>query len=267
MRNRHAFFALCLALIMMLALALPVAADVIVEPDNLFYATHRKECEYIRARHYLTNSDQGHVYLYQSPDNRLSVRSFPNGEKVTLTWLYTASDGEVWGIIADESGWFRISDLSLIYDSQEFLKDNADKCLPFDRSTHEPIVGSEETPVLSWTYPGGKRAYYDIQSGNVVEFVSTVYTDENGTLWGHIVYMYGMRDFWVCLSEPYDDSVGGTALEEHVITLRREPTAAEDIPIEGNRVTMLILSGVLIAVVVVSTVVILRVMFVKKKQK
>lgn len=267
-RTFRSILALALVLLMLTALAIPAAADVIVEPNNLFYATHREECEYLRVRYYLTNSDAGYVYLYQSPDNALTVRSYPNGEKVALTWLYTAPDGEEWGMLGDESGWFRLSDLSLVYDSREFLKDHEDQCIPYGEKAYTVVIqSSNETPVLSWTYPGGERNPDNIPNGNVANFISKTYTDENGHIWGYISYMYGMRDFWICLTAPYDETVGGYALTDHEITLKQEPTPVEDIPVSSNNTVILIVVGVLIAAVVVGTVVLIRVMFIKKSKK
>jgi hypothetical protein len=79
--------------------------------------------------------------------------------------------------------------------------------------------------------------------------------------------MYGMRDFWICLTAPYDESVGGYALSEHEITLKQEPVEKNDIPVsEGNK-TMLIVAGVLVVGVVIGTAVIVRAGFAKKKNK
>ena len=42
--------ALALVCLMLTALAIPAAADVIIEPQNIFYVTHKKECEYSQKR-------------------------------------------------------------------------------------------------------------------------------------------------------------------------------------------------------------------------
>lgn len=266
-RTLQHLLTLCLALMILTALAIPAAADVIVEPNNLFYTTHRDQCEYIRARHYLTNSDAGYVYLCQSPDNTMTVKSYPNGEQVTLTWLYISPEGEEWGMIADESGWLRLSDLSLIYDSKEFLKDNEDKCVPYEKDSFKPIEGSNATPILTWTYPGGELRERKITDGEITEFVSKSYTDESGTVWGYIGYRYGERDFWICLSAPYDETVGGYALPEHEIALKQPPVPQEEIPVSKTNVSTAIIAGVLIVIVVIGTAVLMRVMFVKKGKR
>ena len=258
---------LTLTVLMLTVLALPAAADIIYEPNNLFYNTHREECEYLRVRHYVANTKEGYAYLYQSPDNAMTVRACPNGEEIAITWLYTAPDGAEWGMVNDESGWICLNDWSLVYDSREFLKDHEAECVPFDSESAAEIPATEEKPVIAWSYPGGDRAEYTLSNGNVAYFVNQTYTDANGTVWGHIGYMYGMRDFWVCLSNPYDESVGGFALSEHEITLIQDPVAQEDIPVSGGNKTALIVAGVLIVGVIVGTTVIIRVTFVKKKQK
>ena len=258
---------LVLVLLMLTALTIPAAADVIIEPQNLFYLTHRDECEYLRVRQYLANSDAGYVYLYQSPDNKMTVGSYPNGEKLALTWLYVAPDGTEWGLLYDESGWFCLNDLSLVYDSREFLKDNETLCQPYEKGSFESIAASNASPVWTWTYPGGERQEYDITNGDVTEFVSKTYTDENGAVWGHINYMYGMRDFWVCLSKPYDENAGGFALSDHEITIKVAPTPADEIPVSENNKVLLIVAGVLVVAVVIGTAVLIRTSFAKKKEQ
>lgn len=258
---------LAMVCLMLTALTLPAAADIIYEPGNLFYVTHSKDCEYLRVRHYLANSEAGYAYLYQSPDNTMTVRAYPNGEQAAITWLYTAPDGAQWGLINDESGWIRLSDWSLVYDSREFLKDNEDKCPPYEEGSFAPIEGSNASPILTWTYPGGELRERKLTDGEITYFVSKTYTDEGGTVWGYIGYRYGERDFWVCLTAPYDESVGGYALPEHEITLKQAPVAPEDIPVSAGNVTVLIVAGVLIVGVVIGTAVLIRVTFAKKRKQ
>lgn len=264
-RTLKHLLALCLTCLMLAALTVPAAADVIWEPNDLFYNTHADECDYIRYRRYMTNSDAGYVYQYQSPASSITVSSQPNGTEISLAWLYTDDKGETWGLTNDETGWYRLSDLSLIYDCQEFLTDNKDKCVPYDDS-FETIAATSERPVVTWTYPGGERSSNKITDERTTEHIQLMYTDENGLVWGYISYMYGMRDFWVCLSAPFDENVGGYATSEHEIVLKQEPVATEDIPVPASNVTAWIVAGVLVVAVVVGTVALIRVMYAKKKK-
>lgn len=257
--------ALALTALMLTTLALPAAADAIWEPNDSFYKTHADACEYVRHRRYLTNSDAGYVYGYQSPESGVTTAALPNGTEISVAWLYTDKQGESWGLPSSESGWFKLSELSLIYDCQAFLADHASELTPFSSEGVEAIEGSSEKFIYGWTYPGGEK-YIDIRLGNVVEFVSQTYTDADGLVWGYILYMYGARDFWVCLSAPYDESVGGTAVEQHAITLRHEPVPAEDIPVSQGNVMVWIIVGVLIVAVVGGTAVLIRVVYAKKKK-
>ena len=266
-RTFKTILSLALICLMLTVLAIPAAADIIYEPNNLFYNTHKDDCEYLRVRHYVANSEAGYVYLYQSPDNPMTVRSYPNGEEVAIIWLYTAPDGAQWGLNGDESGWICLSDWSLVYDSREFLKDHEAECVPYEEGSFEPINGSNESPVLTWAYPGGELRERKITEGELTYFVGQTYTDEGGTVWGYIGYRYGERDFWICLSNPYDESVGGYALPEHEITLKQEPAAVDAIPVSDGNKTALIVAGVLIVGVVIGTAVIIRVVFVKKKKQ
>lgn len=256
--------ALTLACLMLTILTLPAAADVIYEPEDNFYKTHSDECVYNNYRRYLTNGEDGYVYLYQSPVSDLTVKAYPNGETVNISYLYTSPEGEVWGILGDDSGWFDMSELSLIYDSQSFLEDNKDKCVPYDDS-FASITASNEAPVLRWTYPGGE-SNATLTSGSITDFVQLTYIDDNGQVWGYINYMYGMRNFWVCLSDPHSETVGDYALSDHEVELKHEPVAQEDIPVNKSNITTGIVAGVLIVLVVIGTAVIIRVFFGKKSK-
>ena len=265
-RTLKRLLALCLTCLMLAALTVPAAADVIWEPNDLFYKTHANECEYIRYRRYLTNSDTGYVYQYQSPASSVTTASHPNGTEIALAWLYTDGNGETWGLPSDESGWVKLSELSLIYDCQEFVREHESELVPFADGSFEPIVSTDEKPVLSWTYPGGEKSHTLPVGEDITEYVHSTYTAEDGKLWGYIIYMYGMRDFWVCLSAPFDESAGGYAVTEHEIALKQEPVPVEDIPVPAGNITAWILAGVLIVAVVVGTGVLIRVMYAKKKK-
>lgn len=265
-RTWKQLLALCLTLLMMTLLTVPAAADIIYEPEDNFYKTHAEDCEYNSYRRYLTNGEAGYVYLYKNPESDLTVQSYPNGETIAISFLYTSPEGEVWGIVSGDAGWFDMSQLSLIYDSQAFLEDNKDKCVPYTQGSYT-IEASEEKPVRIWAYPGGEMDEMTFTWNEFIQSVQMTYTDEAGNVWGHIGYARGIRNVWVCLTDPYSDTVGGYALDDHEITLRQEPVPAEDIPVSDSNFSTVIIAGVLIVVVVIGTAVLIRMMFVKKNKK
>ncbi len=257
---------LLMALLMLTVLALPVAADVIYEPQDSFYAEHHNECTYNGYRRYLTNSEAGYVYLYQNPKSKVTVASYPNGETVSISWLYTAENGEVWGIIHDDSGWVKMSELSVIYDSESFLEDHKDECRPYTEGTFT-IDASEENPVIIWAYPGGEKEDFTFTWPEFIQSVQMTYSDDAENVWGYIGYARGIRDVWVCLNAPHSETVGGYALEHNEVELKAEPTPPEEIPVSEGNTTVFVIVGVLIAAVVIGTVVIIAVTFRKKKAR
>lgn len=254
-----------LAALMLVALALPVAADVIYEPRDSFYEQHREECTAQFARRYTANSEQGYVYLYRNPESSITVGALSNGEQISLSWAYTAPDGEVWGILTDDSGWVKMSELSLVYDSIAFLEEHKVDCLPYTEGSYT-IEANESNRVLTWAYPGGELKAFSFTDPEFIGSVQMTYTDESGNVWGHIGYFRGTRDVWICLSAPYDTEVGGHAVKDHEVTLKAEPTPSDDLPVSDGNTTVLITVGVLVAAVVLATAAIIAVMFRKKKQ-
>ncbi len=289
-----------LVVLMLFTLALPAAADVIWEPDNEFFEEHRRECTY-NNRDYIANSDKGYVYLFKDPLTDVSVGAYSNGEAVHIQFLYTDKKGDVWGVTYDGEGWLRMSELSLIYDSREFIKDNEAKLSDYVEGSYT-AKASAETPVIIWKYPGKVTAYSTkFDDVDVAESVSRTYTDESGNVWGYITYFYGSKDFWICLSSPYSKDVSNTAVPDP--NLKGEPVVGGDIPeypnntgesddpnnngdVEGNGIELkadpvpkdeippyvgnykpLIIAGVLVALVVIATVVVLRVVYVKKAKQ
>ena len=76
-------FALVVALVLALTVTLPAAADIIIEPDGVFYNTHRNECYYV-GRSYIANGKEGHVAVYSAP-GALMPEYMTNGERVYIS--------------------------------------------------------------------------------------------------------------------------------------------------------------------------------------
>ncbi len=257
-------FLFTLVALLLLVPALPAAADVIVEPRDDFYEDNLEHCT--RDPHsYIINSAAGYTYLYKNPKSSTSLEGFSNGESVYIEFLYTdPNDGNVWGCYQDR-GWFRMSDLSRIYDSDSFREEFQAEIRPYVEDYS--FEASEENPVTLWAYPGG--AMKDrVNFPHILENVSGVYNDGAGNTWGYIGYLYGMRDVWICLSDPYSTTVGGYAVEKNKVSLKAEPVEKQNIPEpEGNdNYTVLIATGILVAIVVAFTT-ILCVVFFKQKKK
>ena len=74
-----------------------VQADVIWEPENLFYKMHADDCEY-HNRNYIANGPEGEVIVYKSPEVKLKIETIENGMSVNIYYLYEAKNGVLWGL-------------------------------------------------------------------------------------------------------------------------------------------------------------------------
>lgn len=200
---RRIFSILCAALLAV-SLAVPAFADVIWEPDNSFYRSHAEDCRILQRSFYANGAD-GYVNLTGAPDSSAVTGQVKNGEKLYVYWQY----GD-WGYATtDPEGWVRLSDLQLIYDYISFQEEYGEAFLPYDQETWQPVIEAWEGDTLAlWPYPGAEEASYVWQDAGeamaqLAEYgFSSIFTDEEGCTWGFCGYLWGNRNFWVCLDAP-----------------------------------------------------------------
>ncbi len=269
-------FAFTLLSAVILSVGLSVYADVIVEPRDDFFDEHQDECVYNNSRQYVVNTDKGYAYLYVDPESSLTIKGYSNGEAVRISWLYTDKSGEVWGVLSWETGWFRMSDLTVVYDGYSFIEDHGHEFEEYVQGSYNISV-SEDDPVEVWQYPG-KRLNFSYGYSDINGFISQTYTDEEGIVWGYISYLVGSRNVWVCLSgnesdiieesevtvylkadpvvpEPTPDEKPTVTVNGEVIDLKAEPVPQDQIPANPEHYKTLIIVGVLVGGVVVITAV------------
>lgn len=240
----------------MLSLAIPAAADLIWEPEDAFYERHRDECVYENRVYELAGYD-GSVTLWSAPNGTV-LEELPNGGQGTVQFRWSGDSvewGYLYNVLEDwqEGGWVPMDDLALVYDSRQFLEDHASEIVEGD-----PAPADFDFAVC-YSYPGGPV------SGNLREHkeyapfsktFTTLYTDENGLRWGYVGYYMGRRDSWVCLDDPRNEHLDAAIVtpEPSPAQLRGAPTvtpgATEKMP--------LVLAGVLVALVVVVTLLVIR---------
>lgn len=200
----------------LLACLIPAAhADIIWEPDNSFYQTHRDDCVYV-GRSYYANGPEGFVTLWDAPDGPTAAAQYENGFTLHVDWQYEDwGCATVWGDEETVEGWVPMSHLSLIYDHLSFEEEYGSQ---FRDYAGEFSGYTGEGPVTFWPYPGAAAdsalgsfgpEFVEKLVGTESEpsYFSKVFTDENGLNWGYVTYLFGMRSFWVCLDDP-----GGTDL-------------------------------------------------------
>ncbi len=287
MKKSLKIFAFALLCTMLLFVALPVCADVIVEPRDDFFDEHQDECVYNNFRQYVVNTDKGYAYLYVDPESNLTIKGYSNGEAVRISWLYTDKSGEVWGVLSYDTGWFRMSDLTVVYDGYSFIEDHGHEFEAYVQGSYN-ISASEDDPVEIWQYPG-KRLGFSYDYNDIGGFISQTYTDEDGIVWGYISYLVGSRNVWICLSgnesdiieesevtvdlkaeptvtDPAPNEKPTVTVNGEVIDLKAEPVPHDQIPANPGHYKTLIIVGVLVGGVVVITAVAI-VIYGKKRAK
>lgn len=205
----------------------PAQADVIWEPEDPFYMEKSwdedRRDEFVHQdRNYFVNQEQGYLYVVDDPENQNITDGLENGTLVYVSFTYTDSDGVNWGVIQYQrtadgdvtpnygapgedgaevmTGWIRMEDVSLVYDSEAFMEEHRDE---LELASGQEKVNLEEGEEMQcWTYPGSGSTSGTIPSVDDNLHVDYLYTDQDGREWGHIVYYYGVRDVWISLTDP-----------------------------------------------------------------
>ena len=256
---RRKICTLFLAALAVLSLMVPVSADVIIEPRDSFFEKHREECTYV-ARQYELAGYGGKVTVFTAPGG-MNKLTLDNGLRGTIQFTWEGK-GTTWGYLIywDDQwieGWVPMDDVSLVYDSQQFMTDHAGE-----------IVETDPVPVdfhdaVRYDYPNGPiAAGTDLQEDpdymTFSEIFTQVYTDENGLRWSYVGYYKGWRESWVCLDDPMNRE-----LDTEIIPVA--PSAAQ---LRGSATVTagppaLLIAGVLVAAVAAVTAVLL----VKRKKR
>lgn len=198
---------LTLAAALMLALCCiaTAGADVIFEPNDSFYETHRDQCEY-HARSYTANGPNGDVTVYESPESDRVIVVLHNGKTLPIYYIFVDAAGVRWGFYenwqTEVSGWVPMEYLELIYDEISFREEFGHQLLEEAGALSAEYAG--ET-VKFWSYPGSTGYLeIDVETDYAPEY-QMVYTDANGTRWGRVGYYMAIKGYWINLDDPTAD--------------------------------------------------------------
>lgn len=191
---KYVLFALITALPFMLSRQ--VQADVIFEPEDRFYQTHSDQCEYVD-RQYDT---QGKTDSWTAPNGRKSG-SIPENTRLQISYIYTDSQGIEWGIDLQGEDWVLMADVYLVYDSRQFIEDHRDEIF----SGEEKTLPAGEKAVL-WSYPCSGENQGILEPEEDLTF-SEFYKDSQERTWGNLGYYRGIRNRWICLSDPENEAI------------------------------------------------------------
>jgi hypothetical protein len=206
------FLILLFSLFLMLSLGMTALADVIYEPEDDFFEKHRDEC-YYENRVYIASGEAGFAAVKKNPTSDKTVEELPNGEEVYVSYIWGLEGG--WGLM-DGTGWISMKELTVKYDSLSFEQEHGREFLYPEEAEFLDLEGCSR--VLLWEYPGDAGPSYTMSEAGEDAWwgwppeemsFNTIYEDAEGRRWGYVNYYYGIRDFWVCLSDPAGTSLAG----------------------------------------------------------
>ena len=241
---------LFLAALAVLSLTLPASADSIWEPDDSFYRSHMGACTYVGRQYELAGYD-GKVTVFTAPGG-MNKLTLDNGLQVDIQFTWEGK-GTTWGYLVrwDENwdsrteGWVPMDDVSLVYDSKQFMTDHAGEIVETD-----PVpVDFHEAVLYNYPHgPAGSTLAEEPEYQRFDEMFTQVYTDGSGLRWGYVGYYMGRLENWVCLDDPMNQG-----LDTEIMPVA--PSAAQ---LRGSATVTagppaLLIAGVLVAAVAAVT--------------
>ena len=259
-------------LVIFLMLPITARADVLFVPNNSFYERHSSECTYLN-RYFYTNSKDGFVIIKKEPGSKTETAAIENGETVNIIFTYN-HNGELWGVTEiytpgknsseRPNGWIPMNQLLLKYDYISFEEDHRDEIYDYT-GDDEALTNAPE--LVLWSWPGSGSVSHTMQGplsssgyGGPLDF-PYAYMDEEGREWGYLSYWYGIRNLWVCISDPSNADIPAF-----------NPAPAPELwqssapPDTGGRLSAPWLVTILVVVLVVGTVILVRVFWKPKKE-
>ena len=242
------------ALVLCILFSFTAQADVIWEPEDSFYRNHAEECTYY-ARSRIVNSPEGGVQVFVSPTSSRVIATVENGTVLHVQFTY---DNETWGYVqvSEGDGWMPLADTILKYDNASFMEAFSDSFYEDADAVEQMLSGlTEEDMIYDYAYPGSGPTKSFIPAEHVLSAdyfnLQSLFTDENGLVWGHVGYFMGRRG-WICVSDPTNAELPNMNRQE----VELYPAQVVDVPKTmdtGTLATVLVggvavLSGGLLAV-------------------
>jgi len=247
---------------MALLLAMPplaVSADLVIEPDNNFYKQYSDQCVKL-GRNFCVNDADGYINLKREPGAKGGICRIKNDEIIYIEYscLY---DGEYWGLTTYreksggfKTGWVKTEQLLVLYDYVAFEEDHFDE---FYQYTGDLAKLKETEAAIVWAWPGSGKTFSTISSLDADSVhISYAYKDEQGREWGFVPYLYGSRNFWICVSDPVNRDIPFIYPAPDPVKWESETEHTE---IEKTDNAMIIIIIVLVVTLVAGTAILIRV--------
>jgi len=278
-------------------LPMVAGADTIYEPDNDdFYTRNRSRCEQL-FRDFYANSEDGQVSLRLEPGSEQIVCNIENGQILNIMFTYD-NNGEIWGVTelsinpTEErlTGWIPMAELLVVYDYISFAEDYGHEFYGYEFDGYT-LFGDD---IIYWAWPGSGviRLIFEVQYQSDdfspgLMMVRTAYTDYEGREWGFLGYSLGIRNVWICLSDPSNPDIpafnpapepvlwpavtpppttqSNNAGDQHIIAdpPAVKPDSTQDTQNAQSNLSLPTLAIVLVIVVSAGTVILIRVLWKK----
>lgn len=175
-------------------------ADMVYSPPETdFYQEHERECTAVE-RNYYTNGTAGYISIRERPHGAI-MQYVPNGEKVRIFCSYKEHGMITYlnGKQLETPGWVLLSELYLIYDERSFTEEHGGE---FFKSVNH-LTARQDAPLTFriYDYPGAPDSW-EYQLENDTLTLTYEYADPEGRRWAKITYYKGIKNSWVCLSNP-----------------------------------------------------------------
>lgn len=244
--------AFCLSVLPLFA-----SADVIYEPMDSFYESHREQCRR-HERNYTVAGPNGNVTVYESPESDKVQETIDNGESVYVSYVYQDDSDVLWGFYEDweneVSGWIPMDYLDLIYDEISFREEFGHLLKEETGELSTEFVGKS---IKFWKYPGSSE-YLEVpfESDYAPEY-HMIYTDGDGVRWGRVGYYMAIRGYWINLDAPDAEFVEHECAQPEETSAPEPSKPVEEIKPaqpEWMRTVTLVVIVAVVAVVAVTTV-------------
>ncbi len=260
-------------------------ADVIWTPENSFYEKNYDDCDYVGRRYY-ANGPKGYVSVVKEPGAREVLDFIPNGEIFYVSMSYDKGITDTWGLVQykmdrdnrpvedyswdDDAtvGWIDMDSLVVVYDGQSFAEEHK-AGIKETGGTDMPQVSMPDHGVIYlWEYPGSGELYGKVDSlEGKMEFDKT-YEDEDKNIWGHSVYYYGYKDFWVNISSPGEEHPKAMEIKKPELVPAMSRSDLDGLPKTGqDKMALPVIVGGLIVFVIAVTGALIHGMSVRKGRK
>ncbi len=171
-----------------------VKADVLWEPQKDFFGENNIPTT-IERRYYIVNSPTGFINVYKSPDSAAITGQLMNGESF-FVYYKAEYNGKHWGLNTSEE-YICLENTYVKYDHISFAEEYSEKIEKLPSDTKVEL----KKGYMYSSYPGAAEQN-TIAFDCPEAFPSYSFIDEAGLKWMFFGYVYGQRNFWVCMDEP-----------------------------------------------------------------